>query len=45
MVFFYNVTRIAHKKKKNLKPAMLEHTLYRIPVTSSRIKNWVPQLT
>ena len=24
---------------------MLEHTLYRIPVTSSRIKNWVPQLT
>ena len=43
MVFFYNVTRIAHKK--NLKPATLEHTLYRIPVTSSRIKNWVPQLT
>ena len=24
---------------------MLEHTLYRIPVTSSRNKNWVPQLT
>ena len=24
---------------------MLEHTLHRITVTSSRIKNWVPQLT
>ena len=24
---------------------MLEYTLSRIPVTSSRIKNWIPQLT
>ena len=24
---------------------MLEHTLYKIPVTSSRNKNWVPPLT
>ena len=24
---------------------MLEHTLYRISMTASRIRNWVPQLT
>ena len=43
LVLFYNVTRNIHLII--LKPAMLEHTLYRISTTASRIRNWVPQLT
>ena len=42
-MLFNNVTCNVHLKI--LKPAMLEHTLYDINVTSSRIRNWFPQLT
>ena len=42
-MLFNNVTCNVHLKI--LKPAMLAHTLYDINVTSSRIRNWFPQLT